>query len=701
VPSLSNIDNMTPEQAAEELARLARLIAYHNNLYFQQAAPEISDADYDELVRRNRSIEARFPDLKREDSPSTHVGAAPVAGFGKVIHKVPMLSLDNAFTTDDVRDFITRIRRFLNLSVDHEVDLVAEPKIDGLSASLHYQNGRFILGATRGDGVAGEDITANLKTVMNIPMTLQENPVPATLEVRGEVFMRKGDFFNLNEQRIRNGEPAFANPRNAAAGSLRQLDAHITAKRPLHFYAYGCETQTKHFPPISSQWELLHTLEKWGFAIPPLKQLCRNEDEALAFYHGLEEARPNLDYDIDGVVYKVNDRKWQDRLGSVGRTPRHAIAHKFAAEKAITVVENIIIQVGRTGTLTPVALLRPVTVGGVVIQRATLHNEDEIGRKDIRIGDWVEIQRAGDVIPQVLRVLIDKRQASSASYVFPRQCPVCGSEAMRMEGEVSRRCQNGFSCKAQAIEHLKHFVSRNAFDIEGLGKKHMEEFYQEGRIISPVDIFTLEKQDATSQPPLSQKEGWGKQSASNLFKAIDDRRTIALERFIYALGIPQIGIATARLLARHYRSLENLCKQMVGAVETDSEARLDLEALEGIGKSMAADLASFFNQPHNINVIHALAGLLTISDFTHELSSASALTGKIIVFTGTLATISRAEAKAQAERRGAKVTGSVTGKTDFVVVGDNAGSKAKTAQTLGITVLGEQDFIKMMHQEPA
>jgi len=691
------INQLTREEAAEELARLAKEIAHHDYLYHQLDAPKISDAAYDALVARNRAIEVRFPDLQRDDSPSHRIGGGTSPGFKKVKHHTPMLSLDNAFTPDDVTDFLNRIRRFLQLPTDQPIEMVAEPKIDGLSASLHYQDGCFILGATRGDGREGEDITANLRAVKGIPLILQgENP-PQNLEIRGEVYMRRDDFLKLNEARITAGEPEFANPRNAAAGSVRQLDPKITAKRPLHFFAYAYETLSG--VKDKTQRELLESLKMWGFSVTTLRQVCQNEEDLMAFYHKLEAMRADLDFDIDGVVYKVNNLDWQNRLGTVGRTPRHSIAHKFAAEKAETTLEDIIIQVGRTGVLTPVAILKPVTVGGVVVQRATLHNEDELARKDVRIGDHVEIQRAGDVIPQVVRVILEKRQSSSEPYIFPKNCPVCGSEAVRLEGEVARRCTDGLVCPAQAVEHLKHFVSRNAFDIEGLGEKHIEGFYQEGLIRSPADVFTLEARDRQSLTPLRNKEGWGEQSARNLFQAIEQRRTISLDRFIYGLGIPQVGIVTAKLLARHYRTLANLCTQMVEAHDRNSEAWADLLALEGIGTNMASDLVNFFNQSHNQTIVDNLSTFLTIPEFIVEATISSPLTGKTIVFTGTLSNLSRAEAKVRAERLGAKVTGSVTNKTDYVVVGEDAGSKAKAAKELGIHILSEDEFVALMGAE--
>lgn len=605
-----------------------------------------------------------------------------------------MLSLDNAFTEEEVIDFLNRVRRFLQLPVDQPIEMVAEPKIDGLSASLHYQDGRFVLGATRGDGSEGEDITANLRTVKGIPLILQDENPPQNIEIRGEVYMRRDDFVRLNKARIAEGEAEFANPRNAAAGSVRQLDPKVTAMRPLHFFAYAYDALSN--PSDKTQSAHLDSLKKWGFSVTSLRQICHNENDLMTFYHKLEAIRADLDFDIDGVVYKVNNLDLQNRLGTVGRTPRHSVAHKFAAEKAETILEDILIQVGRTGVLTPVAVLKPVTVGGVVVQRATLHNEDEIARKDIRIGDHVEIQRAGDVIPQVVRVFTEKRLPSSTPYVFPIACPVCGSNAIRAEGEVARRCTDGLVCPAQAVERLKHFVSRQAFDIEGLGEKNIESFYGEGLIKSPADIFTLEARDRQSLTPLRNKEGWGDQSAKKLFEAIEQCRTISLDRFIYALGIPQVGAVTAKLLARHYRSLQSFQNHMIQAQNQNSEAWTDLLSLEGIGTNMATDLVGFFQQRHNTQIIDALNVQLTIPEFIVEAAIESALTGKTIVFTGTLATLSRAEAKSRAERMGAKVTGSVTNKTDYVVVGEDAGSKAKAAKELGVQTLTEHEFMALM-----
>ncbi|MBM3541850.1 MAG: NAD-dependent DNA ligase LigA, partial [Alphaproteobacteria bacterium] len=577
------VADLTPAEAKRELKRLAEEIARHDRLYHQKDAPEISDAAYDALKRRNDAVEARFPDLVRKDSPNRRVGAAPAEGFAKVAHRRPMLSLQNAFGEDDVREFFDRVRRFLNLAEDAAIAVVAEPKIDGLSASLRYANGRFVLGATRGDGETGEDVTRNIATIADVPAALKGKDAPRAIEVRGEVYMGRKDFLALNKRREAEGEPVFANPRNAAAGSLRQLDPRITRSRPLRFFAYSWGELSE--PLADTQWKALQRLKAMGFAINPRARLCHDMAAALALYAEVGGGRAALDYDIDGVVYKIDRLDWQDRLGAVSRAPRWAIAHKFAAERAETILRAITIQVGRTGALTPVAELEPITVGGVVVSRATLHNEDEIARKDIRVGDTVVIQRAGDVIPQVLAVVQDKRPKGSTPFVFPDRCPICKSEASRKEGEVVRRCTGGLICPAQAVERLKHFVSRAAFDIEGLGRKHIDAFYADGLIKTPADIFRLgDKADA-----IAEREGWGPQSAANLFAAIEERRRIALERFIFALGIPQVGEATARLLAKHYHSLAAWRRAMTAAEDHGSEAYAELVAIDGIGPSVAAD----------------------------------------------------------------------------------------------------------------
>ncbi|AIK97241.1 NAD-dependent DNA ligase LigA [Candidatus Odyssella acanthamoebae] len=687
------VDCLTREQAAKELARLAGTIAYHDRLYFQEDTPEISDAAYDSLVVRNRQIESRFPDLRREDSPSKRVGAPVSKGFKKVKHRVPMLSLENAFSAEDVANFFDRARRFLSLGTTQTFDIVAEPKIDGLSAALHYQNGKLRLAATRGDGSEGEDITANVHQIATVPQILQGENIPESLEVRGEIYMNRADFFTLNQQRVQEGEAEFANPRNAAAGSVRQLDASVTARRPLRFFAYYYEAISG--DTTATHYECLQNLKKWGFSVTPEIRLCHSLTQLEEFYTTINGKRAEIAYDIDGVVYKVDNLAWQRRLGSVGRTPRYAVAHKFEAEKAETILEEINIQVGRTGVLTPVAHLKPVTVGGVVVSRATLHNADEIVRKGVRVGDHVIVQRAGDVIPQVVSVVTEKRPANSSEFVFPSCCPACGGEVVHTHGEVARRCMNGLLCPAQAVERLKHFVSRDAFDIEGLGSRNIESFYQDKLIHSPVDIFTLEERDKVSLTPLRALEGWGSQSANNLFEAINESRKINLDRFIYALGIPQIGSVTAKLLAKHYRTLATLLTAMHQAQNHTSDAYQDLLSLDGIGQNMAEDLLGFFHEPHNLDIIHKLHSHLIIPEFIVETLSHSVLSNKTIVFTGTLEKMSRAEAKATAERLGAKVAGSVSKKTNFVVMGADAGSKAKAAAELGVEILNEDQWIEL------
>jgi DNA ligase (NAD+) len=692
------VDKLTEEEAAAELKRLAQEMSAHDFAYHQNDAPEISDAEYDALKARNAEIESRFPSLIRDDSPSHKVGAAPAAGFKKVKHSVPMLSLGNVFSDAEVKDFFARVRRFLGLTDDEPVEMIAEPKIDGLSFSARYENGRFVVGATRGDGQEGEDITANLRTIRDLPDMLMgdSKDIPKVIEVRGEVFMTKDNFRALNERQAESGGKVFANPRNAAAGSLRQLDPEVTKSRPLTLFAYSwgeAELET-----WDSQQGYLDRLKAWGFPVNPDTKLCRSVDDVLKVYADIGAKRAQLPYDIDGVVYKVNRLDWQQRLGFVSRAPRWATAHKFPAEQAQTVLETIDIQVGRTGALTPVARLTPVTVGGVVVSNATLHNEDEIARKDIRVGDTVIIQRAGDVIPQVVEVLKDKRPKGSKPYAYPDTCPRCGSLAVREEGEAVRRCTGGLICPAQAVERLKHFVSRNAFDIEGLGVKNIEAFFEDGTITSPVDIFTLQKRDgdADNLTPLKNREGWGKTSAQNLFDAIDERRTIGLDRFLYALGIRQVGQATARLLAQAYGSLGSLRDAMDAAQDRDGEAYADLLNIESIGAAVADDLLGFFAETHNREILDRLAQELTIEDFDAPDTGDSPIAGKTVVFTGTLETMSRNEAKAGAQALGAKVAGSVSAKTDLVIAGPGAGSKLKKAEELGVEVVSEEDYLKLV-----
>ncbi|HEX7792335.1 MAG TPA: NAD-dependent DNA ligase LigA, partial [Afipia sp.] len=608
------VDKLTETQAKVELVRLALEIERHNEHYYNDDAPKISDADYDALRKRSDAIEARFPGLVTRDSPSQKVGVAPSGRFAKVPHAIPMLSLGNAFSDEDVTDFVDRVRRFLKLGDDDSPAIVAEPKIDGLSLSLRYEDGELVRGATRGDGFTGEDVTANIRTISDIPHKLKGRNVPAVCEIRGEVYMLKKDFLALNRRQAEAEDTVFANPRNSAAGSLRQKDASITASRPLKFFAYAWGEMSE--MPAKTQYGMIEWIGKAGFVTNPLTTLCGSIDELLAFYRKIETERAALGYDIDGVVYKVDRLDWQERLGFVSRSPRWAIAHKFAAEQATTVLNDIEIQVGRTGALTPVAKLAPVTVGGVVVQNATLHNEDYIkglgndGQPirdgvDIRIGDTVVIQRAGDVIPQIVSVVLDKRPSSAKPYKFPTVCPACGSHAVREEDPKTgrldsvRRCTNSLACPAQAMERLKHFVARNAFDIDGLGDKQIEEFFADGLVMSPVDIFTLQKRDARSQAKLADREGFGATSVRNLFAAIDARRSIALHRLIFALGIRHIGEGNAKLLARHYGTVEAFRAAMIAAGEgAESEAYRDLNGIEGVGSVVANAIVEFFAEPH-------------------------------------------------------------------------------------------------------
>ncbi|HVH81597.1 MAG TPA: NAD-dependent DNA ligase LigA [Stellaceae bacterium] len=686
-------DELTEEEAAAELERLAAEIAHHDQLYYAKDAPEVSDATYDELQRRNNAIEARFPELIRDDSPSRRVGVAPSTAFAKVRHSVPMLSLENAFDEQDVRDFFNGVRNFFRRPEDvakvaeDAIEVMAEPKIDGLSAALRYEHGRLVLGATRGDGVTGEDVTQNLRTLRNVPKQLAGTGWPDIIEVRGEVYMEREGFFAINAEREAAGEPVFANPRNVAAGSLRQLDPSITARRPLKFFAY-------HWGEISAPFakthaEALQHFRDWGFTVNPHSRLCHGVDEVLEAYHEIGAARAELPYDIDGVVYKVNDLALQQRLGFVSRAPRWALAHKFPAQQAQTVLNDITIQVSRQGSLTPVAMLEPITVGGVVVQRATLHNEDEIARKDVRIGDTVIVQRAGDVIPQIVSVVMDGRPQNATPYEFPDHCPICGSLAVREPGMAARRCTGGLISSAQAVERLRYFVSRDCFDIEGLGAKHIRAFWEDGLIRSPADIFRLRADEITG------REGWGETSANKLIAAINERRQISLDRFINALGIPQVGQATARLLARHYHSLKHWREEMEQA-DPDA-AHANLLDVHGIGADMAADIIGFFAEPHNRALLDDLAREVSVLDYEAPSrgAAASPLTGKTIVFTGGLESMSRSEAKARAEALGANVASSVSAKTNYVVIGADAGSKATKAAALGVTTLSESEWLKL------
>ena len=683
-------EDLTPDSAARELERLAREIARHDRLYYQDSNPELLDADYDALRRRNEAIEARFPDLKRADSPSERVGAPPSSSFAKVRHHPPMLSLANALDDDELAEFLGRVRRFLNLADDEPVALYGAPKIDGLSAAVHYEDGRLVLGATRGDGETGEDTTANLRTLRDLPHALGGADVPERLEVRGEVYIGLADFAALNREREADGEAPFVNPRNTASGGLRQLDPQLTAKRRLRFIAHGWGEASEALG--ERQGDVLARLEGWGFALSPHARRCTGLDEALALHREIEAARPDLNFEIDGVVFKLDRLDWQERLGAAGRAPRWAIARKFPAEQAETVLHRISISVGRTGALTPVAELEPVHVGGVTVSRATLHNEDVIAERDIRAGDTVVVQRAGDVIPQVVRAIQEKRPADSRPFEPPAECPECESSAVREEGEAVRRCTGGLVCPAQALERLRHFVARDAFDIEGLGARQIEAFWAEGRVRSPADIFDLERKDGDPHPPLAEQEGWGEISAANLFRAIEARRTIPLDRFIHALGIRHVGQSTARLLARRYGSVDDWRAAMEAAALPESDALEALTGIDGIGPAVARALVAFVAEPHNGAILDALCARLTIEPVAAP-AAHSAVAGKTVVFTGTLQRMTRQEAKARAEALGAQVAGSVSRATDYVVAGEAAGSKLKRAQALGVRVLSEEAWL--------
>ena len=692
---LTPVEDLTLLEASAELAALAAEIAKHDRAYHEQDAPVISDAEYDALRQRNDAIEARFPDLVREDSPSRRVGAGPADAFGKVRHAVPMLSLANGFSDEDVRDFVGRIRRFLDLPDTEEVALTAEPKIDGLSISLRYENRKLVQAATRGDGYEGENVTANALTIQDVPKRLH-GTAPDLVEIRGEIYMSHKDFAALNERQASAGDKVFANPRNAAAGSLRQLDPAITASRPLKFFAYAWGEAPD--LPANTQMAVIDAFKSWGLPTNPLTKLCRSVEELLAQYRLIESQRAELGYDIDGVVYKVNRLDWQQRLGFVSRSPRWGLAHKFSAEKAMTVLEKIDIQVGRTGALTPVARLKPVTVGGVVVTNATLHNEDEIARKDVRESDTVIVQRAGDVIPQILAFVPEKRLADAKPYLFPQECPVCHSHAVREErasGKVDavRRCTGGLICAAQRVERLKHFASRNAFDIEGLGDKIIEEFYADGLIAWPHDVFTLEERDRKNLKRLKNREGWGESSVRKLFGAIDARRTIALDRFIFALGIRHVGETTARALARAYGTANHVREQMIAAGSMEGDAWNELNAIDGIGEIVAEAVVQFFGEQHNRDVVDELLKHVTVTELEAR-STTSPVAGKTVVFTGALERMTREEAKAMAERLGAKVSGSVSKKTDLLVAGPGAGSKLKDAEKYGIEVIDENAWFE-------
>jgi DNA ligase (NAD+) len=706
--SLPDVGALTRPQAKVEHKRLALEIEGHDRRYYQEDAPKISDAEYDALRHRFNAIEARFPELVSSESPSQKVGAAPSGRFKKVRHAVPMLSLDNAFAEQDVLDFVGRIRRFLKLGEDDRIDFSAEPKIDGLSMSLRYEGGELVTAATRGDGAEGEDVTANIRTLEDVPKKLKARNAPDICEVRGEVYMTKQAFLALNERQKAAGDTIFANPRNSAAGSLRQKDPSITASRPLGFFAYAWGEMSD--MPADTQSGMIGWFERCGFKTNPLTKICHSVEQLIAFHHTIEEARAKLDYDIDGVVYKVDRIDWQQRLGFVSRTPRWGIAHKFPAERAMTVLRDIEIQVGRTGSFTPVGKLEPVGVGGVIVQNVTLHNEDYIrgvgghgeqlreGR-DIRIGDTVIVQRAGDVIPQVVDVVLDKRPKDSRPYRFPKKCPcLLHTEVVREEtatGEegARARCTGEFACPYQKIEHLKLFASRRAFDIDGLGEKQIEFFFENGWVKEPADIFTLEARNAKLR--LEEIEGYGQTSVRNLFDSIRRRREISLERFIFALGMRHVGETTALALARGYGSWQAFHDACLRVADGDEEAMAEMDALDQIGETVIASIKAYFGESHNRGIVERLTKQVRILD-AEKPKSNSVIAGKTVVFTGALEQMTRDEAKARAERLGAKVSGSVSKKTDYVVAGPGAGSKLKDATKHGVEVLTEDEWLKLI-----
>ncbi len=691
------VEHLSPLEARIEWQKLADEIAAHDIRYHQKDAPTISDAEYDAMRRRYDALLVAFPELQKEASALTRVGAKPAEKFAKVKHAVPMLSLANTFSDEEVAEFVERVRRFLDWPDQKEIAFTAEPKIDGLSCSLRYENGVLKTAATRGDGEEGEDVTANVRTIRSIPEKLHGD-VPAVIEIRGEIYMATDDFIALNERQEADGRPVFANPRNAAAGSLRQLDSSVTASRTLKFFAYAWGVIEGEMPS-NTQSGMVDAFKRMGLPTNPLTKLCADVDEMVAHYRLIEEKRPTLGYDIDGVVYKVDDLALQQRLGFIARSPRWATARKFPAEQARTILLDIDIQVGRTGALTPVAKLQPINVGGVVVSNATLHNEDEIARKDVRIGDTVIVQRAGDVIPQIVAAVIEQRPAHAKPFQFPHQCPACGSHAVREtdpktgEPESVRRCTAGLICPAQATERLKHFASRNAFDIEGLGDKQIEGFYADGLITRPRDIFTLEERDARSLKKLKDREGYGALSVAKLFDAIRQRKSVSLNRFIFALGIRHVGETTAKQLARHFGSIENLQQVAIKAGHDGEAAKAELTDIDGIGPIVAGSIVDFFGETHNLEELEALMQHVTPEPM-EAVASASPVSGKTIVFTGSLERMTRDEAKAMAERLGAKVSGSVSKKTDLVVAGPGAGSKLEDARKNGVEVISEDEWFE-------
>ncbi len=687
-----NVEELTEGQAAREIIILKEQVRKHDVSYHRDDAPIISDYEYDKLRIRITAIESRFPNLKEEDGPTTSVGATADIGFSKIVHEKSMLSLGNIFSKEDLNSFVDGIRRFLAELRDNPdllVELVAEPKIDGLSISLRYENGILVTGATRGNGIEGENVTGNVRVIDQVPKKLMGD-FPELLEVRGEIYMTKNDFIDLNRRQSEANEKVFANPRNAAAGSLRQLDWRVTSKRPLRMFAYAVPIFSKSV--ADSQWGLLERLKEWGFAVNPLSQVCESVEKLMSYYEDISFKRSELEYDIDGIVYKVNRLDWQERLGFISRAPRWAVAHKFPGEQVRTKVVDIFVQVGRTGTLTPVASLEPVNVGGVLVSKATLHNEDEVKRKDIRIGDAVDIQRAGDVIPQVLRVVKEHGVERATPFIMPEKCPVCDSLTIKTAGEAARRCTGGLICNAQALEGIKHFVSRQAFNIEGLGEKNIILFREQGFIRSAADIFDL----STHKKEIISLEGWGELSIDKLITEISNRRVIELNRFIYSLGIKQVGEAVATLLAKNYENYQNWSQSMIKAAEQSSTYYADLLNINGVGSSIAEDLILFFSQSQNIEFLNKLVAKIEIQGYLRAQDQSSRIFDKTIVFTGSMRSLTRGEAKARAEALGSKVVGTVSSKTDYLVIGSDPGSKLAKAKELGVGVLTEAEWLELI-----
>lgn len=682
--------NISLFEAKFEIEALKAQIKHHDKKYYEDSAPTISDSDYDKLRKRLEELEGLFPELITKDSPTQKVGGKAQEKFGKVKHKKPMLSLNNAFDFEDVKDFIEKANRYIGTDENNEIELFCEPKIDGLSFSARYENGVFVQAATRGDGEEGENVTQNVATIKTLPQKLSGD-FPDILEIRGEIYLSHDEFERINNERQEKQEDIFANPRNAASGSLRQLDVSITAGRNLKYFAYGWGEVSE--MKWQTQSGAIEKFKEYGFTVNDKTSLCTNLSEVEKYYNQLYDQRPKLNYDIDGLVYKINSLELQNRLGFIARAPRFAIAHKFPAEQAKTIIKDITIQVGRTGSLTPVAELEPINIGGVVVKRATLHNKDEIERKDVRIGDTIVIQRAGDVIPQIVEVDFTKRPENSAEFIFPDRCPVCASKAIREGEDAVIRCTGGMNCEAQAVEGLKHFVSRNAFDIEGLGEKQIELFWQKGLIKKPADIFTLERRNTEEGICIENWPGYGKKSVEKLFAGINTKRKIELNKFIYALGIRHIGEENAKLLAKNYSSILNLLEKVKNFSDTNSSEYRELLQIDGIGEKVAGSIARYFSDERNVELIDNLLKEIEISEYVNIQNSNSPFSGKILVFTGSLSKITRQEAKDKAERAGAKVSSSISAKTDFLVAGEDAGSKLKKAHELNIKIITEDEFI--------